>query len=184
MTGAELEEWVCDRASAIVESGEDLLPVVWSLTPDGNPVGVFITSEQGFKLVDCLEPAALVARIYGSSVLLIASAGFVRRFDTPPEGDWVPSQDPGSVEAVVVYGTLGEACTVQTREVHRDDSGAVALGGWESFPLTEGFIHDTLRSHSTMDTSGKDPGKLAALAITACRSFGLVVQRLTPGGGQ
>lgn len=175
MTGAELEAWVCDRASAIVESGEDLLPVVWSLTPDGNPVGVFITSRSGLRLRELIEPAASVARVVGTSHIVLVSEGYVRRYvGGVPDDLPAAAEDPGSAPAIVAYQAEPGALRLRTRECHRDDGGRVTLAGWETRPLTSGPLHDLLRAVvEAEDVRGRPPS--VDEARTVASHLGLVV---------
>ena len=184
MTGAELEAWVCDRASAIVESGEDLLPVVWSLTPDGNPVGVFITSRSGLRLRELIEPAASVARVLGTAHLVLVSEGYVRRYvGGVPDDLPAAAEDPESAPAIVAYQAEPGALRLRTRECHRDDGGRVTLARWETRPLTSGPLHDLLRTVVEVGGDAALPASADEARVVADR-FGLVVTVFERAGGE
>lgn len=175
MTGAELEAWVCDRASAIVESGEDLLPVVWSLTVEGHPVGVFITSYSGLKLRHLIEPAAYVARVLGTAHLVLVSEGYVRRYTGGvPDDLAAAADDPEAAPAILAYQAEPGALRLRIRECRRDDRGWVSLAGWEDRPLTSGPLHDLLRAVvEAEDVRGRPPS--VDEARTVASHLGLVV---------
>lgn len=179
MTPVVLDEWVRERASAIVAAGEDLLPVVWTLTPDGWPLGVFLTSAKGFGVAEQIAPAVLVARAHGTPVLLLAASGHIRRYPSPPEALVSPDEDPEAAETVLIYSALGGDCTVAARELHRGDRGEVTLGAWERLPLTEGLIHHALVQ--AVGARDADAPEVRGLADAAAESWGLHVVAVEPG---
>lgn len=175
MTPAELLEWVTERASAIVESGEDLYPVVWTLTEDGDPLGVFMTSRSGLRIKHLVEPAALVARALGTPYLVLVSEAYIRRYIGDIPEDLPPAaEDPEAADAIVAYEAGPETTSMRLREYHRDDRGAVSFDDWRTHSLSSGLIHDRLRS-AVEAHYDLGRGTMAAQARALAHNLGLYV---------
>lgn len=167
-----------DGASLIASTGAKVHPAVWTVSSDGEELGVFSLSNTNRSKEEHLAAMLLVARALGSQRLILIADTFVRKYNPDELVDESslpsPSDDPLSVEAIVVYEAKPPAdVKLYVREYHRNDDGSVRLDDWEGpIKAVDGWLNDVILEAVNDD----DPvSKESALWLANEFGFGIMV---------